>query len=89
MKISPQNEAKLITVGILTAVAVFIALAALSPEFLYVIILGAVCIGAIRLVYEMSLNYVDRRNTLTRLRQESKDRVERARKKLEKNDVHV
>lgn len=70
MKLSPQNEAKLITAGVLTAIVIASVIAFTYPEFLYAILLGGSVIGAVRLIYEMVLSYINDRNTTKQLKEE-------------------
>lgn len=70
MKLNPKIEAVLFTICILATIALFVAIAMMAPEFLYTITLGGVVIASIRFIYDLTLDYIERRNKIKQLKEE-------------------
>ena len=83
MKLNPKTEAVLITIGTLCLIALFVTLVMFSPEFLYIIILSGVAIAAVRAIYDMALDHIERRNKIKKLKEDIDA------DKMEKNNVRI
>jgi len=83
MKLNPKTEAVLFTIGALCLIAFFMAIVLFSPELIYVITLSAVAIAAVRFIYEIALDYIERRNKLKKLKEDIDA------DKMEKNNVRI
>ena len=83
MKLNPKIEAALFTIGALCLIALFVAIIMFSPELIYVITLSAVAIASVRFIYEIALDYIERRNKLKKLKEDIDA------DKMEKNNVRI
>jgi hypothetical protein len=83
MKLNPRIEAMLFTIGALCLIALFVAIVLFSPELIFVITLSAVAFASVRFIYEIALDYIERRNKIKKL-QEDIDAD-----KMEKNNVRI
>ena len=83
MKLNPKTEAVLFTIGVLCLIALFTAIVMFSPELIYIITLSAVAIAAFRFIYEIALDYIERRNKIKKLKEDIDA------DKMEKNNVRI
>ena len=83
MKLNPKIEAALFTIGALCLIALFVAIAMLTPDTIYIIALLAAVIGSVKFIFDLALDYIESRNKIKKL-QEDIDAD-----KMEKNNVRI
>jgi hypothetical protein len=83
MKLNPKIEAALFTIGALCLIALFVAIAMLTPDTIYIIALLAAAIGSVKFIFDLALDYIESRNKIKKL-QEDIDAD-----KMEKNNVRI